>query len=138
MNTTLKRLHVSISNEFGDELCAAIRSGLAKNSTLEELALNDIVPSGSDGAVLARNALTFLRTNSTLKSLAVSFVRAQTESYVSAFRLEAVKVMENTFLESLTIHSTGSGKFEELFALISALQLNTTPKTLGHKVFLGL
>jgi hypothetical protein len=140
MNTTLKSLSVGISDEFGDELCAAIRSGLAKNSTLEKLSLHHMVPSDDDGAVSARNALSFLRTNSTLKSLTVSFrkpsVQAQMESnHISAFRLEAVKMMENSFLESLTIHSSGRGEFEELFALISALQLNTTLKTLGHYVF---
>jgi hypothetical protein len=130
MNTTLKSLSVSICDTFGDTLCAAIRSGLAKNSTLEELSLNDMVPSDDDGAVSARNALSFLRTNSTLKSLKVQFVETQMKSYVSAFRLEALKILEeNPFLESLSIQSS-SIKVEELFALISALQLNTTLKTL--------
>jgi hypothetical protein len=53
MNTTLKSLHVSIFSEFGDELSAAIRNGLAKNSTLEELSLYEMIPSGNDGAVSA-------------------------------------------------------------------------------------
>jgi hypothetical protein len=141
MNTTLKSLSLSISDEFGDELCAAIRSGLAKNSTLEKLSLEVTIPGGEDGAVSARNALSFLRTNSTLKTLKVSFqnfVQAQMELYISAFRLEAVKMMENTFLESFTIPSSSGGgiiKVEELFALISALQLNTTLKTLGYQFF---
>jgi hypothetical protein len=95
--------------------------------------VHNMVPSDDDGAVSARNALSFLRTNSTLKSLHVHFMETQMESYLSAFRLEAVKMMEeNRFLESLTIHSSGSGiTVEELFALISALQLNTTLKTLS-------
>jgi hypothetical protein len=133
MNTTLKSLSVSIFDKLGDELCAAIRNGLAKNSTLEELSLYHVLPSDDNGAVSARNALSFLRTNSTLKSLTISFMRAQRESYVSAFRLEAVKMMENTFLEGLTIiDKYGSGiKIDGLLALISALQLNTTLKTLG-------
>jgi hypothetical protein len=133
MNTTLKSLAVGILNTLGDTLCAAISNGLAKNSTLEELVLDDILPSDDDGAVSARHTLSFLRTNSTLKSLTVSFVRAQKESFVSEFRFEAVKMLENTFLESLTIKvQGGSGiKVEELFALLSALQLNTTLKTLG-------
>jgi hypothetical protein len=70
MNTTLKSL-VRYQRRVRDELCAAIRNGLAKNSTLEELSLQH-VPSDDDGAVSARNALSFLRTNSTLKSLTVS------------------------------------------------------------------
>jgi hypothetical protein len=58
-------------------------------------------------------------------------VETQTESYVSAFRLEAVKMMENSFLESLTIRTCSTIEFEELLARISALQLNTTLKTLN-------
>jgi hypothetical protein len=104
-------------------------------------------PSGHDGAVSARNALSFLRTNTTLKSLTVSFHQVpdepyvsafRLESYVSAFRLEAVKMIEeNPSLESLTIKSTVGEirniKFEEFLELISALQLNTTLKTLGFQ-----
>jgi hypothetical protein len=134
MNTTLKSLTVGILDKLGDELCSAIRNGLEKNSTLEELLLDDMVPSDDDGAVSACNALSFLRTNSTLKSLTVSFfAQAHQESYyVSAFRLEAVRmVKDNCFLESLTIHSSGSAKFEEWFALVSALELNATLKTLS-------
>jgi hypothetical protein len=136
MNTTLKSLSVGICDEFGDELCLAIRNGLAKNSTLEELSLDNMVPNNDDGAVSARNALSFLRTNSTLKSLAVSFAPTQEAYYVSAFRLEAVKMMEeNLFLESLTIKEIDgySMKVEELLAVISALQLNTALKTLGFR-----
>jgi hypothetical protein len=94
-----------------------------------------MLPSDNDGAVPASNALSFLRTNFTLKSLTVSFSPTQKESYVSAFRLKAVKMLENTLLESLTvIESRGSGiKVEELLALISALQLNTTLKILGFQ-----
>jgi hypothetical protein len=46
-----------------------------------------------------------------------------------------MKMMENTSLESLTIiHHRGSAiKVEELFALLSALQLNTTLKNLGFQ-----
>jgi hypothetical protein len=135
MNTTLKSLSVGIFGLLGSELCADIRSGLAKNSTLEELSLHEIVPSGNDGAVSARNALSFLRANSTLKSLTVSFMQTQQESYVSAFRLEAVKMMaENPFLDSLTIITESTINFEELFALVSALELNTTLKTLGYQI----
>jgi hypothetical protein len=114
-NTTLKSLSVSILEKLGDKLCAAIRNGLAKNVTLEELILDKVIPSDDDGAVSARNALSFLRTNSTLKSLALSFVRAQKESFVSAFRFEAVKML-GTFLDGLTIIDySGSGmKFVEL------------------------
>jgi hypothetical protein len=133
MNSTLKSLSVNIFDGFGDELGAAIRNGLAKNSTLEELILDNVIPSDDDGALTARNALSFLRTNSNLKSLTVTFERNQEASYVSAFRLETVKMMENASLKSLTIIEIGRVfiRIEELLALISALQLNTTLKTLG-------
>jgi hypothetical protein len=133
-NTTLKKLAAGIYDEFGDELCAAISSGLAMNSTLEELSLDDMVPNDDDGAVSARNALSFLRTNSTLKSLTVSFVRAQKEPYVSAFRLETLKMMkDHPFLESLTIANGSQIKVEEFFALVSVLQRDATLKTLGFQ-----
>jgi hypothetical protein len=101
-NTTLNSLTADICDEFGDELCAAIRNGLSKNSTLVELSLDYMLTSDVDGALSARNALSFLRINSTLKSLTVSFAPTQNKSYVSAFRLEAVEML-NPFLESLTI-----------------------------------
>jgi hypothetical protein len=63
-------------------------SGLQRILTLEELSLT-MVPSDDDGAVSARNAL-FFRTQ-LHSSLTVSFSANQKESYVSAFRLEAVK-----------------------------------------------
>jgi hypothetical protein len=135
MNTTLKSLDVPIFDKFGDELCTAIMNGLAKNSTLETLSLNDMVATDDDGAVSARDALSFLRTNSTLKALTVSFVPAATaekESYISAFQLEAVTMLEeNHCLEDLTIVATDWHiTFQELLALVSALKCNTTLKIL--------
>jgi hypothetical protein len=44
-NTTLKSLNTDIYDEFSDELCEAIRNGLANNSTLEILALHNMHPS---------------------------------------------------------------------------------------------
>jgi hypothetical protein len=135
MNTTLKSISVCTFDKFGDELVAAIANGLGKNSTLEELSLYEMVPSDDDGTLSARNALSFLRTNTTLKSLTVSFQPFEEESYVFAFRLEAVKMMQdNHFLESLTIETEYGGiQFEELFALVSALQRDTTLKTFGFQ-----
>jgi hypothetical protein len=140
MNTTLNSLSVSISDEFRDELCAAIRSGLAKNSTLEKLSLSSIVLSDDNGPASASSARSFLRTNSTLKSLTVCFKQGRTlESCVSAFRLEAVKMVEESpFLESLTLTiGYETIKSEAFLALISALQLNTTLKTLGYQLLLA-
>jgi hypothetical protein len=138
MNTALKSLIINKFDTLGDELCRAISSGLAKNSTLEELSLYAMRSSGDDGTLMARNSLSFLR-NSTLKSLIVTFQRAREESYVSAFRLETVKMMgDNPFLESLVISTDTKMDhfkitFEELSALVSALQRNKTLKTLGFQ-----
>jgi hypothetical protein len=133
MNTTLKSLTTDINDEFGDELCAAITSGLAKNTTLEEVELEGIIPSGDDGALLARNALSFLSTNTTLKFLGVSFAGVLKESNTSAFRLEAGRMMkENSFLDRLSIATDCNIKVGELFALVSALQRHTTLKTLDY------
>jgi hypothetical protein len=85
MNTTLKSLSVGIDGKFGGDLCAAISSGLGKNTTLEKLSLDGMLPSEDDGAISARNALSFLRTNTTLKSLTVMFQRIREESYFPAF-----------------------------------------------------
>jgi hypothetical protein len=99
--------------------------------------LDGMLPSDDDGTVSARNALSFLRTNTTLKSLTVSLQPVAEESYVSTFRLEAVKLIEeNSFLENLTIETEGRDiQFEELFALVSALQRDTTLKTLGFQSY---
>jgi hypothetical protein len=134
MNTTLKSLTTKIGDKFGDELCTAIRSGLEKNTTLEEMSFYNMDLSDDAGAVSGRNALSFLRANTTLKSLTVVFHPLTEESDVSAFRLEAVKLIEDhPFLVSLVV-TTGYGiNFEELFALVSALQRNTTLKTLGFQ-----
>ncbi len=110
------------------------QSWFAKNSTLEKLSLDDMHPSDVDGATSARNALSFLRTNSTLKSLTVSFYQAEGRAFVSAFRLEAVKMIkDNPFLESLIVAESYNINFEELLALVSALKRNTTLKTLSFK-----
>jgi hypothetical protein len=132
MNATLKSLTICTFDKFGGELGAAITSGLAMKSTLEELSLYDMVPTDDDGAVWARNAFSFLCANTTLKSLRVFLQPIEEESYISAFRLEAVKMIEdNPCLESLTIGSISSiMKVEELLALVSALQRNTSLKTL--------
>jgi hypothetical protein len=55
---TLKVIH---ADEFGDELCAAIDNGLAKFDA-GGLILDGMVPSDGDGAISARNALSFAPT----------------------------------------------------------------------------
>jgi hypothetical protein len=60
--------------------------------------------SDDDGAVSARNALSFLRTNSTLKSLKVSFAPTQRDYVYFRLSIRSCENDErNPFLESLTI-----------------------------------
>jgi hypothetical protein len=66
--STLKSFITNIYGDFGDELCKAIRKELAKNSTLEELSLYNMIPSDDDGAVSTRNAL-FFHISSSFESL---------------------------------------------------------------------
>ena len=42
---------LKIFDTYGDELCVAITSGLAKNSTLEKLSLNGMHLNGDDGSL---------------------------------------------------------------------------------------
>jgi hypothetical protein len=79
---------VSIVDKLGD-MCSH-QEWTAKNSTLDKLSLHDVLPSDDDGAVSARNALSFLRANSTLKSL-ISFAKLKGNHMFPAFRFEAVK-----------------------------------------------
>jgi hypothetical protein len=130
-NTGLKKLIVGVSCSMGQWMCAAMQNGLVMNDTLESLELNRVHLS-DDNSDLLCSALSFLRTNKALKSLTID---VQTRgSCLSAFcRGIAVILHENTLLESLTIRkkwNTPKIKFEDYFVLVTALQLNTTLKSL--------
>jgi hypothetical protein len=81
----------------GDELCAAIRSGLVKNSTLEELSLYNMSPSDDDGAVSARNAFLFFALTP-LSSLIGTLLHRKLKGII-CFRLsiEAVNMLKEYF-----------------------------------------
>jgi hypothetical protein len=98
------------------------------NTTLESLELN-CVHVTDDNYDLWSRALSFLRTNTAIKSLVVDLVVAQ--SGAVAFRTDLAAVLEeNVSLESLSIPSFYKSKAEEYVALITALQHNTTLKAL--------
>jgi hypothetical protein len=136
-NTELKSLKVAMKDSMDESLCAAMQTGLEANETLESLELNRIHVR-DDNADLWFRALSFLRTNKALKSLVVTFEEDVTESCVSAFRFDiAAMLQENASLESLFIQSYNSIKMkaedfkaEEYFVLVTALQHNTTLKSL--------
>jgi hypothetical protein len=130
MNTGLKTLNISGHKGNGldladEQLCAAMVTGLGKNSMLESLHLNNSVLSGTDAAS-GRNALSFLSTNNSLKCLVVEFGRHAIKSRVFVFRTQAASMLEqNTSLESLTMKGTNT-KIEDYRSVLSALQSNTT------------
>jgi hypothetical protein len=65
-------------------------------------------------------------------SLLVDVYYGATESYVSEFRIDITALLQdNTSLESLTIRESEKGvNAEEVIAIVTALQINTTLKTL--------
>jgi hypothetical protein len=67
VNNELKKLNVFGINLFEEKLSTAMRLGLGKNSTLESLVLSGI--QGHNDTCLWREALSFLRTNTALKTL---------------------------------------------------------------------
>jgi hypothetical protein len=89
-----------------ESLCTAIQNGLGMNETLESLELIRVrLP--DDNADLWCRALSFLRANKAIKSLKVNVKRGDTESCLSAFRIDiAAMLQENTSLESLSIQSS--------------------------------
>jgi hypothetical protein len=133
-NTRLKSLN--IANYFGsmdESLCTAIQNGLGTNTTLERLELQ-CVPLRDDTAGLWCRALSFLRTNKSLKYLAVGVQHVATESCVSAFRIDiAAMLQENASLESLSIQKIFvSVEAEVYIEIVTMLQHNTTLKKLDY------
>jgi hypothetical protein len=137
-NIGLKVLSLDTFGSMDEPLCTAIQNGLGTNATLEHLKLRQVGMQKDEFALWCR-ALSFLCTNKALKSLVVNVMEYYgTTSFVSAFcRQTAAMLEENASLESLSIESLSTSKFEaeEYIALITALQNNKTLKTLkfyGH------
>jgi hypothetical protein len=131
-NTGLETLIVHGFGSMDESLCTAINDGLVMNETLESLELNRVHLTDDNSALWCR-AFSFLHINKTLKSLLVDVYNGDRESKnVSAFRIDmAASLQENTSLESLTFRECGKDiKTEETIALVTALQRNTTLKTL--------
>jgi hypothetical protein len=126
-NTALKTLSLQVCDSSTDDnelLSAAMKDGLGTNSTLESLHLSFY------NTALWCGALSFLRTNKALKSLSLG-LDDQTPSSLSSLRMEiAAMLEENVSLETLSISSWHETKPQDYAALITALQRNTTLKTL--------
>jgi hypothetical protein len=135
-NTGLKTLSVDVGNSIVESLCTAMTYGLGLNATLESLNLCNVSLLGESAALWCM-ALSFLRTNKTLKYLIVHLKSGATEeSCVSAFCIDiAAMLQENTSLESLSFRErynrSDTIEAEEYIAVVNVLQHNTTLKTLS-------
>jgi hypothetical protein len=133
-NTGLKSLKVDVLGLIDESLSTAIKDGLELNETLESLELRYVRLRYDDTDLWCR-ALSFLRTNKTLKSLVVEVSGGVTESCLSAFRIDIAGMLQDTTsLESLSIQTWNMNikiKAEEYFVLVTALQHNRTLKTLN-------
>jgi hypothetical protein len=138
-NTGLKDVSLNWSGSMDESLCTAMTDGLSLNETLESMKLTDTHICDDTAAFWCRT-LSFLRTNKTLKALVVDVHRDVTESCLIAFRIDtAAMLQENTSLESLSIRKSQRNiiKAEEMIALVTALQYNTTLKTLSLDQSIG-
>jgi hypothetical protein len=127
LNTGLKALRIEGIELIDKKLSTAMRLGLAKNSTLESLELRGI-KAGDNDTCLWRETLSFLRTNSALKTLDISFKRNVRESRVATIRMEVLAALrENESLETLFM-MTRDVSLENYITYVAALQPNTTLK----------
>jgi hypothetical protein len=151
VNTRLKKLRISFSyrglnddlnlmddaslTRIDEKLSAAMRLGLERNSTLESLVLSNI-KSDSNDTSMWREAVSFLRTNTTLKTLQMNFEPNVTESHATAIRMEVLAVLrDNDSLETLFMISN-LARFDDYLVCVAAIQPNTTLKSLRlHRNF---
>ena len=111
-------------DHIDEELSSAMRLGLGMNSTLH---LTNIESDGNDTS-LWREAISFLRTNTALKTLNMAL--NVTESHATAICLAVLGMLrENQSLEifSMTSYDT---RFEDYPGFVAAIQPNTTLKSL--------
>jgi hypothetical protein len=146
VNTGLKKLRIAFSlfsffvippnfadydtflTRIDEELSAAMRLGLGRNSTLESLTLSNIKSGGNDIS-LWREAFSSLYTNTALKALHMHFEPNGTESHVTAIRMEVLAALhDNKSLETLSMTSQHA-RFDDYLACVAAIQPNTPLKS---------
>jgi hypothetical protein len=135
-NTGLKTLSLTGNSWILDEsLCTAMHNGIGMNETLESLEFDGVRVTDDNVAMWCRS-LSFLRTNKALKSFQVDVLHPAKESCLSTFRIGIVTMLQETAsLESISISNWNiieRMKDEEYIALITALQHNTTLKSLSN------
>jgi hypothetical protein len=125
----LKKLYIDEIGIIDENVSTAMKLGLGQNSTLESLHLSGI-RSGDNDSYLWWEVLSFLRTNTALKTLCINFEHTETESHAAAIRMEVLDVLcENESLETLSMPSKDAG-LEEYIVFVTALKLNTALKRL--------
>jgi hypothetical protein len=135
VNSGLKELSIRGFNLLDEKLSTAMGLGLAENTTLETLNLWGIT--AHNDTCLWREALSFLRTNSALKTLDMGFNKSVTESRVTTIRMEVLAALrENESLETLCMISQDA-RFEDYLKCVAAIHPNTTLKRfrLGARTF---
>jgi hypothetical protein len=93
-NTGLKSLKIDVHGSTEESMCTAINDGLRMNETLDSLELSGFNVT-DDNADSWWTALSFLRTNKTLKSLMATLDGGETESCLSAFRIDIAVMLED-------------------------------------------
>jgi hypothetical protein len=129
VNTGLKELGIYELDLIDEILSTAMRLGLGKNSTLEILHLSAI-KLGDNDTSLWRETLSFLRTNTALKTLFMLFDHDVRDSRAVTIRLEVLAMLrENESLETLSMPCQDA-RFEDYLVYVAAIQPNTTLKRL--------
>jgi hypothetical protein len=127
VNNGLKKLCIEKMGFIDEELSTAMRLGLGGNSTLELLYLMDIKSDEND-TLLWREALSFLHTNTALKTLVVDCDGDVTESHATTIRMEiAAALHENESLENISMDYYPAG-FKDYLLFVAAIQPNTALK----------
>jgi hypothetical protein len=128
VNIGLKKLRIFGIGLIDEKLSTAMRRGLGRNSTLESLALPGIT--GDNDICLWREAFSFLRTNTALKTLDMNFEQNVTESHATTIRMEVLAALrENESLETLSMIRNDT-RFQDYLVCVAAIQPNTTLKRL--------
>jgi hypothetical protein len=128
-NNGLKELSIHGIDLTDQKLSTALRLGFRLNPTLESLNFLNI-KSGDNDSCLWRDALSFLRTNTALKALHMSFDHNVSESHAAAIQMEVLAALrENESLETLCLSSKDAG-LEEYIVFVAAIQPNNTLKSI--------
>jgi hypothetical protein len=137
VNHGLKELKIGGFDLIDEELSTAMRLGLGKNSTLELLQIS-CIELGDNDTCLWREALSFLRINTALKTLFMHFDDDVKESRAATIRLELLAMLhENESLETLSM-PCWDARFQDYIEFVAAIQPNTTLKILRLYPFNGV